>query len=119
VNDRTITTMRVKRASRTSVSASSTTFTGPKTITLRGAVRKVRQISGTKAAYVLSPNTPVKLYFDPAGSRGPVYRKTVRTGSNGVYTTKVGTSSSGRWIAKYPGTGLQAASQRAVTITVK
>lgn len=63
--------------------------------------------------------TPVKLYFDPAGSRGPVHKKTVRTNADGVYTTKVGTSISGRWIAKYPGTDLQAPSQRDVTITVR
>ncbi|PUB28841.1 hypothetical protein C8K30_103265 [Promicromonospora sp. AC04] len=119
VTDRTITTMTVKRASSTSVSASSTSFTGPKTITLRGAVRKVKLISDIKVANRLSPNTPVKLYFDPAGSRGPVYKKTVRTGSDGYYTTRVGTSISGRWIAKYPGTDLQAPSHSAVTITVR
>ncbi|WP_285100601.1 hypothetical protein [Promicromonospora sp. MEB111] len=119
VNDRTITTMTVKRASSTSVSASAKTFTGPKTITLSGAVRKVQLVSDTKVANRLSPNTPVKLYFDPAGSRGPVYKKTVKTGSGGTYSTKVGTSISGRWIAEYPGTALQAPSQHAVTITVR
>ncbi len=114
-----ITTVRVRRASSTTISASSTLFTGPKTITLRGAVRKVQLITNTKAGIRLSPNTPVKLYFDPAGSRGPVYKKTVRTGSDGVYTTRVGTSISGQWIAKYPGTDLQAPSQRAVVMTVR
>ena len=114
-----VTTVRVRRASSTTISASSTTFTGPKTITLRGAVRKVQLISNTKAGIRLSPNTPVKLYFDPAGSRGPVFKKTVRTGSDGIYTTRVGTSISGQWIAKYPGTDLQAPSERAVTITVR
>jgi len=119
LTDRTITTMTVKRASSTTVSASSTAFTGPKTITLRGAVRKVKLIAGNKPGIRLSPNTPVKLYFDPVGSAGPVHKKTVRTGANGVYTAKVRTSISGTWIAKYPGTGLQAPSQRSVTITVR
>ncbi|MFD6446681.1 hypothetical protein ACFWEJ_16370 [Promicromonospora sp. NPDC060204] len=119
VADRTITTMTVKRASSTTVSASAKMFTGPKTITLSGAVRKVQLVSNTKVANRLSPNTPVKLYFDPAGSAGPVYKKTVKTGSAGTYSTKVGTSISGRWIAEYPGTALQAPSQHAVTITVR
>lgn len=114
-----VTTVRVRRASITTISASSTEFTGSKTITLRGAVRKVKLITDTQAGLRLSPDTPVKLYFDPAGSAGPVYKKTVRTGSDGVYTTKVGTSTSGKWIAKYPGTDLQAPSKRAVTVTVR
>ncbi|MFJ3402799.1 hypothetical protein [Promicromonospora sp. NPDC090134] len=119
VDDSTVTTLVVKRASSTTVAASATSFTGPKTITLRGAVRKVQLVSNTKAAIRLSPNTPVKLYFDPAGATGPQYKKTVRTNSKGVYTTTYRTSMSGRWIAKYPGTDLQAPSQGAVTITVK
>jgi hypothetical protein len=114
-----VTTVRVRRASITTISASSTEFTGAKTITLRGAVRKVKLITDTRAGLRLSPDTPVKLYFDPAGPAGPVYKKTVRTGSDGVYTTKVGTSVSGRWIAKYPGTELQAPSKRGVAITVR
>ncbi|MFI2361513.1 hypothetical protein [Promicromonospora sp. NPDC019610] len=116
---KSVTIVRVRRASSTTVSASATSFTGPKTITLRGAVRKVQLVSNTKAAIRLSPNTPVKLYFDPAGATGPQYKKTVRTNSQGVYTTTYRTSMSGRWIAKYPGTDLQAPSQGAVTITVK
>ncbi|MEV0892918.1 hypothetical protein [Promicromonospora sp. NPDC050262] len=116
---KSVTTVRVRRASSTTVSASATSFTGPKTITLRGAVRKVQLVSNTKAAIRLSPNTPVKLYFDPAGATGPQYKKTVRTNSKGIYTTTYRTSMSGRWIAKYPGTDLQAPSQGAVTITVK
>ncbi|MFD6446685.1 hypothetical protein ACFWEJ_16390 [Promicromonospora sp. NPDC060204] len=114
-----VTTLRVRRASSTTIAASATSFTGPKTITLRGAVRKVQLVSRTKAAVRLSPNTPVKLYFDPAGATGPQYKKTVRTNSKGIYTTTYRTSMSGQWIAKYPGTDLQAPSQGAVTITVK
>jgi hypothetical protein len=116
---KSVTTVRVRRASSTTISASSTSFTGPKTITLRGAVRKVQLVSNTKAAIRLAPSTPVKLYFDPAGSTGPQYKKTVRTNSKGVYTTSYRTSVSGKWIAKYPGTDLQAPSQSAVTITVR
>ncbi|WP_454850255.1 hypothetical protein [Promicromonospora soli] len=117
--EKPVTTLRVRRASSTTISASSTSFTGPKTITLRGAVRKVKLISNSEAALRLSPNTPVKLYFDPVGSTGPQYKKTVRTNSKGVYTTTARTSRSGKWIAKYPGTDLQAPSKRAVTITVR
>jgi hypothetical protein len=119
IADQVVTTLRVRRASNTTISASSTSFTGPKTVTLRGAVRKVQLVSNTEAAIRLSPNTPVKLYFDPSGSAGPEYKKTVRTNSKGVYTTTARTSVSGQWIAKYPGTDLQAPSKRAVTITVR
>jgi hypothetical protein len=114
-----ITTIRVRRASTTTITASSTSFTGPRSIELTGSVRKVQLVSPREAANLLAPNTPVTLYFDPAGPRGPFYRKTVRTGSRGIYRTTVSTSTSGQWIAKYPGTGLQAPSQRAVTITVR
>jgi hypothetical protein len=119
IADQVVTTLRVRRASNTTISASSTSYTGPKTVTLRGAVRKVQLVSNTEAAIRLSPNTPVKLYFDPSGSAGPEYKKTVRTNSKGVYTTTARTSVSGQWIAKYPGTDLQAPSKRAVTITVR
>jgi hypothetical protein len=119
INDNTITTLTVKRASRTTVSASSTSFKGPKTITLRGTVRRIKLVSNTEAAFRIAPNTSVKLYFDPTGPTGPQYRKTVRTNAKGVYTTTVRTSQSGRWIAKHPGTDLRAPSKRAVTITVR
>lgn len=113
-----ITTIRVRRASSTTITASSTSFTGPRTIELRGSVRKVQLVSPREAAVRLAPNTVVRLYFDQAGPRGPVYRKTVRTDSRGTYRTTFRTSSSGQWIAKYRGTDLQAPSQAAVAITV-
>lgn len=118
VEDPTVTTVVVKRASSTSVAASDTSFTGPKTITLSGTVSKVQLLSTGGVADRPAPNTPVELSFDPAGSAEPVYKKTVTTGSDGTYTTPVLTSASGRWIAKYPGTSLQASSSAAVTITV-
>lgn len=113
-----ITTIRVRRASSTTITASSTSFTGPRTIELRGSVRKVQLVSPREAAVRLAPNTVVRLYFDQAGPRGPVYRQTVRTDSRGTYRTTFRTSSSGQWIAKYRGTDLQAPSQAAVAITV-
>lgn len=118
VEDPTVTTIVVKRASSTTVTASSTSLPAPGTIRLRGEVRKVLLVSGGGAQEKLSPNTPVKLYFDPAGSAAPVYKKTVSTNSNGVYSTPVSTSASGRWIVKYAGTSLQAPSQAAVAVTV-
>ncbi|GAA2245345.1 hypothetical protein GCM10010413_56320 [Promicromonospora sukumoe] len=114
-----ITTIRVRRASTTTISASSTSFTGSRNIELKGSVRKVQLISAAKAANRWAPNTAVKLYFDPAGSAGPVYKKTVRTNSSGVYRTTAKTSKSGKWIAKYVGSSLQAPSERSVTITVR
>lgn len=118
VQDSTVTTIVVKRASTTTVTASSSSLPAPGTITLRGEVRKVVLVSGGGAQEKLSPNTPVQLYFDPAGSAAPVYRKTVNTNSNGVYSTPVSTSASGQWLAKYPGTSLQAPSQATVAVTV-
>lgn len=118
VEDPTVTTIVVKRASSTTVSASPTSFTGPRTITLRGEVRRVQLVNGGVPANRLAADVPVKLYFDPAGASGPVYKKEVRTGSDGTYTTSVATSTSGQWIAEYPGTALQAPSRAVVTITV-
>lgn len=114
-----VTTIRVRRASTTTIAASSTSFTGARNIELRGSVRKVQLVSNSVAENRLAPNTALKLYFDPAGSAGPVYTKTVRTNSNGAYRTTVRTSRSGSWIAKYVGTSLQAPSKRSVTITVR
>lgn len=118
VQDSTVTTVVVKRASSITVAASETSFTGTKTIRLTGEVRKVQLVSGGGAQDKLAPNTPVKLFFDPAGSAGPVYKKTVTTGANGAYSTPVVTSTSGTWIAKYAGWSLQAPSQASVNITV-
>jgi hypothetical protein len=118
VNDRTITTMTVKRASTTSIAASSTSIPGSQMVALRGSVRKVQLVGPTRVENRLAPNTTVQLYFDPAGSRGPVLKKTVRTGSDGSYAWRAWTTTSGRWIAKHPGSSLQAPSQATVGITV-
>jgi hypothetical protein len=118
VQDSTVTTIVVKRASTTTVTASDTSLPGPGTITLSGGVRRVQLVSGGGAQDKPSPNTAVQLYFDPAGSAAAVYKKTVTTGSNGTYSTPVATSTSGKWIAKYAGTSLQAPSQAAVSVTV-
>ena len=118
VQDSTVTTIVVKRASTTTVTASSTSLPAPATITLSGGVRKVQLVSGGGAQDKPAPNTPVMLYFDPAGSSAPVYKKTVNTGSNGTYSTPVSTSTSGQWIAKYVGTSLQAPSRATVSVTV-
>jgi hypothetical protein len=119
ISDNSITTLTVKRATRTSISASSKSFTGPKTITLKGSVKKLRLVTKTTAGYRLSATTPVKLYWDPAGTAGAQYKKTVYTNTTGVWTTKYRTTASGRWIAVYPGAALSASSRSAVTITVR
>ncbi|MFE7504871.1 hypothetical protein [Promicromonospora sp. NPDC057488] len=116
---RPITTIRVRRASTTTIAASSTSFTGARNIELRGSLRRVQLVSDTKAENRLAPNTALKLYFDPAGQAGPVYQKTVRTGPTGAYRTTVRATRSGTWIAKYEGTSLQAPSKRSVTVTVR
>lgn len=114
-----VTTIRVRRASTTTMAASSTSFTGARNIELHGSVRKVQLVSNTVAENRLAPNTALRLYFDPAGQAGPVYNKTVHTNSNGAYRTTVRTSRSGTWIAKYVGTSLQAPSKGSVTVTVR
>lgn len=114
-----IATIWVRRASTTTIAASSTSFTGARNIELHGSVRKVQLINNITAENRLAPNTAVRLYFDPAGQAGPVYLKTVHTNSRGAYRTTVMTSRSGTWIAKYVGTSLQAPSKGSVTITVR
>jgi hypothetical protein len=118
INDRTITTMTVKRASSIAVKASQTAMTDGKTITVGGVLRRVQLVGTTGVANPRVPDAAVKLYFDPAGSAGPVYRKTVRTNADGAYSTRVWTGGSGRWVAKYPGTSLHAPSQATVAVTV-
>jgi hypothetical protein len=119
ITDDTVTTLTVKRASITTISASSTSFTGPRWVTLKGSVRKLQLVSEREAAYRFSPKAAVKLYWDPAGSAGAVYKKTVYTNSRGVWTAKFPTSASGRWVAEFPGTSLNAPSRRTVMITVR
>ncbi|WP_419704836.1 hypothetical protein [Promicromonospora sp. NFX87] len=115
-----IITIRVRRASTTTIAASSTSFTGARNIELHGSVRKVQLVGDySEAANLLAPNTALRLYFDPAGPAGPVYNKTVHTNSRGAYRTSVMTSRSGTWIAKYVGTSLQAPSKGSVTVTVR
>ncbi|MFC8796177.1 hypothetical protein ACFT2C_00445 [Promicromonospora sp. NPDC057138] len=118
VQDSTVTTIVVKRASSTTVTASSTSLPDPGTITLSGGVRKVLLVGEGGAQEKAAPNTPVDLYFDSAGDSAPVYRKTVTTDSDGTYSTPVSTSTSGTWIAKYAGTSLQAPSRATVAVTV-
>jgi len=79
----------------------------------------LRLVTKTTAGYRLSATTPVKLYWDPAGTAGAQYKKTVYTNTTGVWTTKYRTTASGRWIAVYPGAALSASSRSAVTITVR
>jgi hypothetical protein len=119
INDDTITTLTVKRGTRISVAAASTSFTGPRTIGLKGVVRKLQLVDKDTAAYRLAANTLVKLYWDPAGPVGPAYRKTVYTNAQGTWSTTGRTTQSGRWIAKYPGSALSAPSQSTVAITVR
>ncbi|MCP2265252.1 hypothetical protein APR03_002600 [Promicromonospora thailandica] len=118
VEDPTVTTLVVKRASSTTVTASRTSLPAPGSVTLSGGVRKVQLVSGGGAQERPAPNTKVEIYFDPAGSAAPVLKKTVTTGSNGNYSTSVSASATGAWIAKYPGTSLQAPSQASVNVTV-
>lgn len=113
-----VTTIVVKRASTTTLTASATSLPAPQAITLRGEVRQVRLVSGGGAQELPAPNTAVGLYFDPAGSAGPVLQKTVTTGANGTYSTSVSAGASGQWIAKYAGTTLRAPSQATVNVTV-
>jgi hypothetical protein len=119
IDDDTITTLTVKRGTRISVAAASTSFTGPRTIGLKGVVRKLQLVDKDTAAYRLAANTLVKLYWDPAGPVGPAYRKTVYTNAQGTWSTTGRTTQSGRWIAKYPGSALSAPSQSTVAITVR
>lgn len=119
INDDSVTTFTVKRSTITTISASSKSLAKPQSVTLKGSVRKLQLVSKREAAYRHSPKAPVKLYWDPAGSAEPQYKKTVYTNSKGVWAAQVPTSASGRWVAEFPGTSLHASSSRTVWITVK
>lgn len=118
VEDPTVTTIVVKRASTTTVAASRTSVPTARTITLSGDVERVQLVSTGGAAIRPAPNVAVKVYFDPAGSAAPVLKKEVTTGSDGTFSTSVRATTSGRWIAKYAGTSLVAPSQAGVNVTV-
>ncbi|WP_419704839.1 hypothetical protein [Promicromonospora sp. NFX87] len=119
IDDDTITTLTVKRATITTISASPKVLDEPRWVTLKGSVRKLQLVSNTEAAYRYSAEAPVRLYWDPAGSAAPQYEKTVYTNSRGVWAAKFLTSASGRWVAEFPGTSLNAASSRTVWIAVE
>jgi hypothetical protein len=119
IKDDTITTLTVKRATITTISASPKVLDEPRWVTLKGSVRKLQLVSNTEAAYRYSAEAPVRLYWDPAGSAAPQYEKTVYTNSRGVWAAKFLTSASGRWVAEFPGTSLNAASSRTVWIAVE
>jgi hypothetical protein len=119
INDDTVTTLTVKRASATTISASSKSLTRPQWVTLKGSVRKLQLVSKREAAYRLAPKASVKLYWDPAGSAPARYKKTVSTNAKGAWTAKFPMSASGKWIAEFPGTSLNAPSSRTVSITVR
>jgi len=118
VEDPTVTTIVMKRATSTTVTASATSVPSPRNVTLRGEARKVMLVSGGGAQERPAPNTELEISFDPAGSAEAVYKKTVTTGSDGTYSTPVSASTTGKWIVKYKGTGLLASSKAAVTVRV-
>jgi hypothetical protein len=119
IKDDTITTLTVKRATITTISASPKVLDEPGWVTLKGSVRKLQLVSNTEAAYRYSAEAPVRLYWDPVGSAAPQYEKTVYTNSRGVWAAKFLTSASGRWVAEFPGTSLNAASSRTVWVAVE
>ncbi|GII98135.1 hypothetical protein CLV28_1436 [Sediminihabitans luteus] len=81
-----------------SVNASPEPVTAGGTVTVAGHLKYKKQ-------GVLTAPTPKTLtvYFDPAGSKGPVRIRTVRTSSTGAYAFKHSQSQSGTWIVKYAG----------------
>ena len=118
VEDPTVTTMRVRRATTTTVATSRTSVPSARNVTLSGDVERVQLVSSGGAAIRPAPNVTVKVLFDPAGSAGPVLKKEVTTDADGTYSTAVRATTTGRWIVRYPGTGLQAPSKDAVRVAV-
>jgi hypothetical protein len=51
----------------------------------------------------------VRVYFDPAGARGPVYRKSLTTKANGSFRGRFTVHASGRWYARFAGNAKHAA----------
>ncbi|WP_125206541.1 MULTISPECIES: hypothetical protein [Isoptericola] len=61
----------------------------------------------------------VKIYFDPAGSRGAVYKGTATVTSKGAFSKKFKQSKSGKWIVKYTGTSTLTSDRAADIVKVK
>ncbi|MFC8599968.1 hypothetical protein [Isoptericola sp. NPDC057191] len=61
----------------------------------------------------------VKIYFDPTGPKGPVYKATAKTSSKGTYAKKLKQSASGTWVVKYAGTGTLTARQAKDWVTAR
>lgn len=61
----------------------------------------------------------VKIYFDPSGSKGPVYKGSAKTSSKGTYAKKLKQSTSGTWIVKYAGSSTLVAKQAKDSVKIR
>ncbi|MCK9793065.1 hypothetical protein M1843_04805 [Isoptericola sp. 4D.3] len=73
---------------------------------------------GDGAIRPLSSRT-VKIYFDPAGTKGAVYKGSAKTSSKGVYSKKLKQSTSGTWIVKYAGSSTLVAKEAKDAVKVR
>jgi hypothetical protein len=55
------------------------------------------------------PAKQVRVYFNPTGPRGPVYRRSLTTNANGQFRGRFTVQASGRWYARFAGNAKHAA----------
>jgi len=71
---------------------------------VRGRLEKISVSQSNRVSYQPAASSTVRLYFNPAGSAPAQYVKSVRTNSEGIFSTRVKATRSGVWTAKYAGT---------------
>ncbi|MER7606705.1 hypothetical protein [Nocardioides sp. NPDC127503] len=104
---RQATLARINASTKTPVRGTRVTFTGD--------LKAVKKTS-VGARWRPLARTTVKIYFDPAGSAGPVLKRTLTTTSTGTYRTSIQVQAKGYWIVKYAGTTRYAPDSRRVLV---
>ncbi|MFD6136310.1 hypothetical protein [Isoptericola sp. NPDC060257] len=109
-----------KRASYLSANATPEPVRKGSSVTVKGTLRywNPDYHYGEGALRPLTSRT-VKIYFDPWGSKGPVYKGSAKTSSKGTYAKKLKQSSSGTWIVKYAGSSTLTAKQATDGVRVR
>lgn len=99
---------RVTKSTRTTVHLNDRTLRRGATVRVAGTLHKPSQVGADDlGGWRPMTGQKVKVYFNPKGSGGPVYRGTATVGEKGRYLRTFRASGSGTWIVKYPGSSSQ------------
>ncbi|WP_125206571.1 MULTISPECIES: hypothetical protein [Isoptericola] len=95
---------RVSKATRTNVRVSDASVRKGERVAVSGTLRKPSQLDRWNlGGWRGAAGEKVKFYFDPKGSRGPVFKGTDTVGADGRFRRSFVVRASGTWIVKYPG----------------